>query len=558
MIAERLASRQARPLTVSSLHRDIRRASSPEAATQRRWLQTPSENRMPTSRRTALLVSAAAASILLACSEVATTPTLLQPGAPSRTVSSLSGTLVINEFLADPNAVTDANGEWFEVYNRGTSAVNLQNFKIASNNDAVHTITASVSVPAGGYVVLGNNATTSTNGGVTEAYSYGSAITLANSSDWIALRDANGATIDSVNWASTVTAGTAWGLKDPSLAHSTVSTTNWALQTSTYGSGDKGTPNKANDGAVSGGGGGGGSAQALTVRFLDVGQGDATYITNGTSKVIIDGGPDTLRYGKLLDSLGLNGQTIDLVVLSHEHADHLTGLIELFRTSRNITVRYFEENQNVYSSVSLQRLRDSINARVARGTLIYRDTDDPCANGSVLCTFTLNGGAKIHILRPNPAGTSPNNRSAVEKIVGPDSASFTMWLAGDAEQEEIGWFLGAAGYATSPGMKVNVMKADHHGSCNGVTNAYVNALNPARVLAGVGATNTYGHMHTQAKNLYTAHGKPWYRTDGNGTIVVNTPGTVGGGYTVSVLKGSSSMSGAGDATSTQTVCNPIP
>ncbi|MBC7672075.1 MAG: hypothetical protein H7247_06590 [Polaromonas sp.] len=65
-------------------------------------------------------------------------------------------------------------------------------------------------------------------------------------------------------------------------------------------------------------------------------------------------------------------------------------------------------------------------------------------------------------------------------------------------------------------------------------------------------------MHAQAKSLYAAHGKPWYRTDGNGTVVLSSPGTVGGGYTVSTLKGSSRMSGAADATSTQTQCNPIP
>jgi competence protein ComEC len=289
-----------------------------------------------------------------------------------------------------------------------------------------------------------------------------------------------------------------------------------------------------------------------------VGQGDATYITNGASKVIIDGGPDTIRFGKLLDSLGLNGQTIDLVVLSHEHYDHHSGLMELFKSSRNITVRYFEENQNVYSNDQLQRMRDSIAARAARGTLIYRDTDDPCANGAAICTFTLKGGAKIHVLQPNPAGSSPNNRSAVEKIIGPDSASFTMWLAGDAEHEEIAWFLGAASYATNPGMKVNVLKADHHGSCNGVTNAYLNATDPDWILAGVGAKNSYGHMHTQAKALYTTHGKPWYRTDGNGTIVVMTPGTTGGSFTVTVQKGTSSMDGGGDKPSTQGPCNPIP
>ena len=602
---------------------------------------------MDVSRTTLARGLCALVAVAAACADLGTSASsLLTPTAPARAVAALGSQLVINEFLADPSAVTDANGEWLEIYNRGTTSVNLQNYKLVSGNDAAHTITAPVTVPAGGFVVLGRNATTSTNGGVTVAYAYGTAITLANSTDWVALRDAGNITLDSVSWTSN-TPGAAWGVRDPTAAHSTVNTTNWQVQTSPFGLGDKGTPVRQNDGYVvpaagpvatvvvtpdstsvaagvtaqfaaqgydaagvksastytwttsnaavatvtasglatgvaagtalirataangvfkdarlvvttAGGGGGGGGGSALTVRFLDVGQGDATYITNGTSKVIIDGGPDTARFGKLLDSLGLNGQTIDLVVLSHEHFDHHAGLRELFKTSRNITVRYFEENQNVYANAQLQELRDSIAARVGRGTLIYRDTDDPCANGSAICTFALNGGAKIHVLRPNPAGTTPNNRSAAEKIVGPDSASFTMWMAGDAEQEAIGWFLGGAGYATNPGMKVDVMKADHHGSCNGVTNAYVNALNPARVLAGVGASNSYKHMHTQAKDLYTAHAKPWFRTDGNGTIVITSPGTPGGGYTVSTGKGTSSMNMATDGASTQTQCNPIP
>jgi competence protein ComEC len=260
----------------------------------------------------------------------------------------------------------------------------------------------------------------------------------------------------------------------------------------------------------------------------------------------------------LLDSLGLNGATIDLVVLSHEHYDHHSGLLELFRSSRNITVRYFEENQNPYPNAQLQRLRDSIDARALSGTLIYRSTDDPCGDLSNICTFTLNGGAKVHILSPNPGGTTPNNRSAVEKIIGPDSASFTMWLAGDAEHEEIAWFLGAAGYAVNPGMKVDVLKANHHGSCNGVTNAYLDATRPTWVVTGVGARNSYGHMHTQTTDLLTTYAVPWYRTDGNGTTTISTPGTVGGGYTVTVDGGVPNTIGATDRPSSQARCNPIP
>ena len=104
----------------------------------------------------------------------------------------------------------------------------------------------------------------------------------------------------------------------------------------------------------------------------------------------------------------------------------------------------------------------------------------------------------------------------------------------------------------------NVLKADHHGSCNGVTNAYLNAVNPQYVTASVAASNTFKHMNTQAKAMYTAHGEPWYRTDQNGTIVFRTPGSPGGGYTVSVLKGTTNMSGPSDAASVDAECNPIP
>ena len=200
-----------------------------------------------------------------------------------------------------------------------------------------------------------------------------------------------------------------------------------------------------------------GSASELVVRVLDIGQGDANLITNGTSKVIIDGGPDSVRFGVLLDSLGLNNTTIDVVILSHEHYDHHSGLRELFRGSRNITVRYFFENKNAYTNAALQQLRDSVTARASRGELVYRDTDDPCANGAVLCTITLNGGAKLHVMRPNPGGTTANNRSAPVKLVGPDSASFTMWFAGDAEHEAIDWFDTGANYDAWPGMDVNAL-----------------------------------------------------------------------------------------------------
>src|SRR5688500_10869624 len=132
----------------------------------------------------------------------------------------------------------------------------------------------------------------------------------------------------------------------------------------------------------------------LVVRVLDVGQGDAIYIENGGSRIIVDGGPDPVAFGRYLDSLDLNNSTIDVVFLSHAHLDHASGLRELFRTSRNIRIRFFFENKDPSAAVMLSRLRDSVLSRMDRDGLVYRDTDDPCANGAQLCTIDLAGGAK--------------------------------------------------------------------------------------------------------------------------------------------------------------------
>jgi beta-lactamase superfamily II metal-dependent hydrolase len=77
----------------------------------------------------------------------------------------------------------------------------------------------------------------------------------------------------------------------------------------------------------------------LVIRVLDVGQGDATLVTNGRSTALIDGGPDGKQLGVQLDRLGLGRDTtIDLVILSHAHSDHYMGLRELF-SSRIATSR---------------------------------------------------------------------------------------------------------------------------------------------------------------------------------------------------------------------------
>jgi len=461
--------------------------------------------------------------------------------APAQGVSAAGTSLVISRVMVDPTIVSDDRGEWIEIANEGTQPADLRGWQLRSGNDAGFMVPRSLFVPVRGAVILARNADAATNGGVRVDLAY-SGIALGNNGDWLALRDPRGVTVDSVAWARAPSGVPIDHRGDRGVAVAPATNPDATPQSP--------SAPRAPNGSTSAGDT---SARALVVRLLDVGQGDAILIQNGGSNVIIDGGPDPRVFGERLDELHLARDTIDAVILTHAHADHYQGLRELFASRRHLAVRFFWENQDPSPNRTLARLRDSIAARVTAGSLVYRDTDDPCANGTPICTITLRGGAVLHIMRPKPDGHGPNNRSPAIKLVGPDSASFTMWMAGDAEHEAIDWFE-RTGYARDPGMRVDVLKADHHGSCNGVSDHYVDLIRPSLLVVSLGAVNDYGHMHAQAKSLYQRHGVPWYRTDQNGTITIRSPGVAGAGYSVSVERGAKNESGPSDRRSTQPGC----
>lgn len=292
-------------------------------------------------------------------------------------------------------------------------------------------------------------------------------------------------------------------------------------------------------------------AAPLVVHVLDVGQGDATLVENGGSRVLIDGGPTMARFGRLLDSLALNGDTIDVVVLTHPHLDHLGGLRELFRSRRRIAVRYLFETRDPGTGTSLAQLRDSANARARRGELLLRDADDPCGDGRAVCTFTLRGGARLHVLRPQPRG-GVNDRSVPVKLVSADS-TFAMWLAGDAEREATAWF-DRTDYDVRPGMDVDVLKLSHHGSCDGTTARLLRLASPRWAVASLAADNDYGHVHAQTTALLREAGVAWYRTDVNGTITIRAPGADGAPYTIAPSRGPAGATGRVDRRASRAAC----
>ena len=75
------------------------------------------------------------------------------------------------------------------------------------------------------------------------------------------------------------------------------------------------------------------------------------------------------------------------------------------------------------------------------GSSTYRDTDDPCGDGRARRARSRCAAARdCSLLRPDPRGEGPNNRSRRREAGRAGLRGFTMWLAGDAEQQAISWF----------------------------------------------------------------------------------------------------------------------
>ena len=165
--------------------------------------------------------------------------------------SAFAQSVIINEIMQNPSAVSDSSGEWFEIHNPTAGPVDINGWMILDNDSDSHMITngGPLVVPAGGFLVLGNNDDSSTNGGAPVAYAYGSNFFLANGADELVLLNTTGMEIDRVEWDGGATFpdpnGASMSLIDPALDNNAGA--NWCEAITTFGDGDLGTPGTTNE-----------------------------------------------------------------------------------------------------------------------------------------------------------------------------------------------------------------------------------------------------------------------------------------------------------------------
>lgn len=242
----------------------------------------------------------------------------------------------------------------------------------------------------------------------------------------------------------------------------------------------------------------------LTVTMLDVGQGDAILVTLDDRAMLIDGGDDGRGLARMLRRRGVD--RLDLMVVSHAHDDHVSGLAEIvdrIPIGAILDPGLDADLRDYRRVVAVGRQRE-IPYRVARAGQRY--------------PF---GEATIEVLWPRDPlleGTDSdlNENSIVMRI---DYGSDCVLLAGETQE------LAQAELLRRDPMKLRceVLKVSHHGSGR-MDPAFYAATDAEVALIPVGR-NGYGHP--AARTLIALQGMRVLRSDDHGLVEVAVDGRGG-------------------------------
>ncbi len=240
----------------------------------------------------------------------------------------------------------------------------------------------------------------------------------------------------------------------------------------------------------------------MKVHFIDVDQGDSTFIElpNGEA-MLIDAG-ETDQADKVVTYIYSQGyDTIDYVVATHAHSDHIGGL-PVVLDSFNI------ENFYMTSAVATTSIyEDMLNAVDESGAAVH----DVMAGDVIYNEANL----LIEVVAPKEIDyDEQNNNSVVIKLTyGDDKFLFT----GDAEKSE------EDGIWTN--IKCDVLKVGHHGSDSSSSSNFLKKVEPSYAVISCGLHNSYGHPTDDVLKRFDDRNIDVYRTDLQGTIVFTSDGS---------------------------------
>ncbi|NLB56135.1 MAG: MBL fold metallo-hydrolase [Lentisphaerae bacterium] len=249
---------------------------------------------------------------------------------------------------------------------------------------------------------------------------------------------------------------------------------------------------------------------SMEIHFIDVGQGDSLLIQSPDGKSMLVDAGEKRAGDKVVQYLRSQRITrLDILAMSHPHSDHIGGMEAVLS---NFSVgRVLDSGYPHGSKVQLRVLEQIENDRI------------PYIVAHEGQRFQLGNDVIIEILSPpqelfKNTTSDANNNSLVMRVT---YGEISALLTGDLEREGEATLI-----ASRQNLESCILKVAHHGSRNSTSIELLRMVKPGFAVISVGANNEYGHPHKALLKRLSPErlGAKVYRTDRNGTIVLNTDG----------------------------------
>lgn len=243
------------------------------------------------------------------------------------------------------------------------------------------------------------------------------------------------------------------------------------------------------------------TTKALSVHFIDVGQGDSTLISCEGKYMLIDGGTSDVaqKVENYLESQGV--ESLSYVVGTHPHDDHIGGLVGVLGKFHvdNVILSGATTTTN-----SFKRLLNTIS-----------DKKYGILQAKIGNIYNL-GGAKFTILAPLAKYDELNDMSVVIRLTYKNTSFLFMGDASSISERDM--------LSKYKDLSADVIKIGHHGSKTASSTDFLKAVHPSIAVISVGRDNSYGLPSNEVVRRVKDSGAKLFRTDYDGTVVIESDG----------------------------------
>ena len=241
------------------------------------------------------------------------------------------------------------------------------------------------------------------------------------------------------------------------------------------------------------------SADNLVIRYIDVGQADATLIQSNGEYMLIDCGnnEDGNLIVKYFEEMGIT--KLKYLIGTHPHEDHIGGMDNIIRRF-DIGTIYMPDV--ITTTKTFNDVLDAISYKRLSYKVPIINEDFKLGNATVRFIYT---------------GTDNNDLNDASIILKLTYGNNSFLFAGDATKKIEKQIL-------NNNIKADVLKVSHHGSSYSNSNDFLDKVNPKYGIISVGEDNSYNHPHNEVINNLNKRNISIYRTDMDGTIILTSDG----------------------------------